>query len=70
MLTRALLTLTLLFVSAAGAAPAAPAPAPAAAAHRERPRHARVVDEVEGCRVPPPSPEPVAPATCSDEARP
>lgn len=65
MLTRALLTLTLLFISTAGAAPA-----PAPAGHPDRQRHARVADDVEGCRVPPPSPEPVAPASCSDEGQP
>jgi hypothetical protein len=65
MLTRTLLTLTLLFVSTTGAAPAQ-----SRAANPDRPRHARVVDDLEGCRVPPPSPEPVAPASCSDEGQP
>jgi hypothetical protein len=65
MLTRTLLTLTLLFISTTGATPA-----PTPAAHQERPRHARIVDDLEGCRVPPPSPEPVAPASCTDEGQP
>ncbi len=64
MLTRTLLTLTLLFISTAGAVPTRPP-----AANPDRPRHARVVDDLEGCRVPAPSPEPVAPASCSDEGR-
>ena len=65
MFTRTLAFLTLLFISTTGAQPGgavAPGPRPA--------RHARVLDDVEGCRVPPPSPEPVIAATCSDEGRP
>jgi hypothetical protein len=65
MLTRTLLTLTLLFVSTTGASPE-----PTPVARPDRPRHARVVDDLEGCRVPPPSPEPVAVASCTDEGRP
>ncbi|HXJ21747.1 MAG TPA: hypothetical protein VMT03_16100 [Polyangia bacterium] len=62
MLTRTLATLTLLLLSStAGLEPRRPAtPRP------ERLRHARVIDDVEGCRVPPPAPEPVAPASCDD----
>jgi hypothetical protein len=64
MLTRTLTTLTLLLLLHPSTArvessqPAAPRP--------ERPRHAHVVDDTEGCRVPPPAPEPVAPASCDD----
>jgi hypothetical protein len=65
MLTRTLVTLTLLLTATIGIARA-----PAPAAHADHPRHGRVVDDDEGCRVPPPSPEPVAPAACSDEGRP
>lgn len=65
MLLRILLTLTLLLTATIGAARAH-----APAAQPDRPRHGHVVDDVEGCRVPPPSPEPVAPASCSDEVRP
>jgi hypothetical protein len=65
MLTRTLTTLALLWISTIGAEPVRSAgPRPG------RPRHARVIDDVEGCRVPPPAPEPVAPASCSDDGRP
>jgi hypothetical protein len=63
--TRTPLILTLLLTAGIGAAPAH-----APAAHPDHPRRARVVADLEGCRVPPPSPEPVASATCSDEGRP
>jgi hypothetical protein len=65
MLTRTLVTLTLFLAVTSG-----PDPKPSSAGQANRPRHARVVDDLEGCRVPPPSPEPVAPASCTDEGRP
>jgi hypothetical protein len=60
MLARTLVTLTLFLSVTTG-----PEPRPSPAAHPDRPRHARLADDLEGCRVPPPSPEPVAPASCS-----
>jgi hypothetical protein len=65
MLTRTLVTLTLLLIPAIGAERVHPP-----AARPDRPRHARLVDDDEGCRVPPPAPEPVAPATRNDQGRP
>jgi hypothetical protein len=65
MLTRTLATLALLLISTT-----AREPARTAAPRPDRPPHARVVDDVEGCRVPPPAPAPVAPASCSDDGRP
>ena len=65
MLTRALVTASLFLTVTAGAERK-----PSSAAHPDRPRHARLVDDIEGCRIPPPSPEPVAAASCPDEGRP
>jgi hypothetical protein len=67
MLTRTLATLTLLLALSTGADPMAPA-----AGQLDRARTARraVVDDTEGCREPAPSPLPIAPASCTDEARP
>jgi hypothetical protein len=65
MFTRTLALLSLLFISTTGVEPRrSPAAGP------DRPRHARVVEDLEGCRVPPPSPEPIAPATCTDRSQP
>ena len=68
MLTRTLAPLTLLLALTGGAEPLTPA-APqldgARAGHR-----ARLVDDVGGCREAAPTPAPVAPATCTDEAQP
>jgi hypothetical protein len=68
MLTRSLTTLTLLLTLTGGIDATPPA-----AAQRDRARaarRARIVDDVEGCREPAPSPVPVAPAACTDEERP
>jgi hypothetical protein len=64
MLTRTLATLTLLLTlsGGAGSKPQADRSEPA--------RRAQVADDLGGCREPPPSPIPVAPAACDDEARP
>jgi hypothetical protein len=63
MLTRTLVILTLLLTLTNGVEPK-----PLAAARAGHSPHERVIDDVEGCRVPPPGP--VAVATCSDEGRP
>ena len=70
MLTRTIAPLTLLLALTAGAEPRTPAAAHldgARAGHRTR-----LVDDVGGCRepAPGPTPVPVAPAACTDEARP
>jgi hypothetical protein len=69
MLTRAFATLTLMLALNGGVAPTGPA----APGHLDRARVARraqLVDDTEGCRVPPPSPDPVAPAACTEEGQP
>lgn len=68
MLTRTLAPLTLLLALTGGAEPLRPAATAldgARAGHR-----GRLVDDVGGCREPAPTPVPVAPAACSDEAQP
>ena len=68
MLTRTLAPLTLLLALIAGAEPLTPAATHldgARAGHR-----ARIADDVGGCREPAPSPIPVAPAACTEEAQP
>jgi hypothetical protein len=64
MLTRTLATLTLLLTLTGGASskPQVDRSEPA--------RRVRVADDLGGCREPAPSPVPVAPAACGDEARP
>jgi hypothetical protein len=59
-------TLTLLLALAGGTDRTAPAPAH----HDHAPvvRRAHIVDDLEGCRVPPPSPAP--PAACTDQGQP
>ena len=68
MFTRTLGPLTLLLALTGGAEPLTPAVTQldgAQAGHR-----ARIVDDVEGCRETAPTPVPVAPAACTDEAQP
>ena len=70
MLTRTLATLTLLLALNGGTDPTPPADTHldgVRAAHRAR---LADVDDVGGCREAPPSPVPVAPASCSDEGQP
>jgi hypothetical protein len=64
MLTRTLATLTLLLTLSGGAGPK-PQAERSGAAHG-----AHVADDLGGCREPQPTPVPVAPAACDDEARP
>ena len=68
MLTRTLGPLTLLLALTGGTEPLTPAASHldgARAGHR-----ARLVDDVGGCREAAPTPVPVAPAACTDEAQP
>jgi hypothetical protein len=65
MLTRTLVTLTLPL-----APTNSPDPASSPTAHPDRLGHARLVDDLEGCQVAPPSPEPAAPASCNDQGQP
>lgn len=68
MLTRTLVPLTLLLALTGGAEPRTPA-----ATHLDGARarqQARIADDVAGCREPAPSPVPVAPVACADEAQP
>jgi len=68
MLTRTLVPLTLLLALTGGAEPLTPA-----ATHPEGARAGRrtlLVDDVGGCREAAPTPAPVAPAACTDEAQP
>jgi hypothetical protein len=68
MLIRTLATLTLLLALTGGtdAPPSAALQLDSARAARR----ARVIDDVEGCREPAPSPVPVAPAACTDGSQP
>ena len=68
MLTRTLAPLTLLLALTAGAEPLTPAASPLAGARAGH--RASLVDDIGGCREAAPTPIPVAPAACADEAQP
>lgn len=72
MLTRTLATLTLLVALGGKAEPTIPSGAPSGANpdHAVAARRARLADDIGGCREPEPTPTPVAPVACGDEARP